>query len=335
MFKALPGCLLLAVFLQAESCFDFFENSLKTIDGRGAYAVASNCWMRFGCPPGRLVLKEDPFTGLCLFEAPSGRPFILSSEYYASSYTRSSKGTQFIELVVPQSGLVPAELSVKSKKFDAIFGGCCQLVALTDGCGRAYTAGFLEKWLQRGQPAYGDFGVRWGMDENAGHVETVDPFVHQCPLMKGDHVVSLDGRRIGGQEMLRDLEIFCEVGRLYNFGIMRDRQSVDVQVKCNQRFGGGNVSDTFLERFGVRFDPNLKVRKLEEHSVMQNLGIMKGDLLEMINGRSVHSWRQIRKCLAQEVRPGAMLSMLWNRRGLQFFMRLKVTDMRKVTSGAE
>jgi len=81
------------------------------------------------------------------------------------------------------------------------------------------------------------------------------------------------------------------------------------------------VSDTFLERFGLFFDPHLRIVSVERGSAAWRRGLRPGMRLLMIDGRPVASWRDIRRTLSEKLADGIEpLRFLWEENDFQFFV---------------
>ena len=66
-------------------------------------------------------------------------------------------------------------------------------------------------------------------------------------------------------------------------GIIRAGQPRTLEVKVGNRYGGGLISDTFLERFGVWLDENLVIRAMQ-NPLPFNLSLLsEGDQLLWID----------------------------------------------------
>ena len=82
------------------------------------------------------------------------------------------------------------------------------------------------------------------------------------------------------------------------------------------------VSDTFLERFGIYFDPSLKIVRIVPGSQAQKRGLKKGDRLLMIDGKKCGSRGDVREILSGYATGGELPErFLWERNDFQFFLR--------------
>ena len=86
----------------------------------------------------------------------------------------------------------------------------------------------------------------------------------------------------------------------------------------HKRYGGGYISDTFLEKKGIFFDKDLKIIKLK--GMYKSYGFKLGDKLLKVNGTFVNSYTEVRKNISNF---DEKASLLFQRDGFQFFVSIK------------
>ena len=323
MIRALLFSLVFSSFLfSADSgCFRFFPGSFKVIDGHPAYAVSKTRFVSLHCPEGAKVAVRDPFRGLCLFEGRAKRPFYLVNARSSLTYCPGD-GTK-VKILSRPVAVWPGKLEGAIHSEGAVFGECCKLAGLVRSDGGWYDARAIRR-LMRGDTYHGDTGVRWRKSDGGWVVESVDPWA-KSPLKRGDRLLAVKGEKGFRKKALwrrfwRAADR-CREGEHLTVTVKRNEKRATFDLPCFPRFGGGKVSDTFLERFGLRFDDRLSVVALERRSPAWKRGLRVGDRLMMVESRRVENPAQVREALTRIAEEGRKpRRMLWEREGFQFFL---------------
>ena len=303
--------------LLADGCFRFFPGSFKVIDGHPAYAVAKNRFVSLACPTGKRTLVHDEFRGLCLFEDASGRPLYLT-DTTKGLYFCPAEGRQSVKVLSHPAGVRPGRLSPAPGVEGAVFGSCCKMAGIVRSDGGWYDAKAVRR-LMRGDTYHGDVGLRFAARGGKTVVTAVDPFA-RSGLRPGDEVVSVAGRKASLRTLLEAVDR-CREGETLTLGFLRAGDKGARHLACFRRFGGGSVSDTFLERFGLRFDSGLRVVRVTRGSAAWKRGVREGDRLLRMAGRKVACWRDVREILTKAAETGRLPeTVLWERAGFQFFL---------------
>ena len=303
--------------LFADGCFRFFPGSFKVIDGHPAYAVAKNRFVSLACPPGRRTIVHDEFRGLCLFEEASGRPLYLT-ETTKGLYFCPAEGRQRVRVLSLPAGVRPGEVAPAPGAEGAVFGSCCKMAGLVRRDGGWFGAKAIRR-LMRGDTYHGDVGVRFDRRKGRAVVTAVDPFA-RVGLRPGDEVVRAAGKKVSLRDMLEAVDR-CRPGGTLTLAFLRKGRKLARSLACFRRFGGGAVSDTFLERFGLRFDSGLRVVRVTRGSLAWKRGVREGDRLLRMEGRKVDGWRDVREILTKAAETGRLpRRMLWERAGFQYFL---------------
>ena len=323
MIRALLLFLVFPFFLfSADSgCFRFFPGSFKVVDGHPAYAVSQTRFVSLHCPEGAKVAIRDPFRGLCLFEGRAKRPFYLVNARSPLTYCPSD-GTK-VKILSRPVAVWPGKLKGAIHSEGAVFGECCKLAGLVRSDGGWYDAEAIRR-LMRGDTYHGDVGVRWQKSEGGWVVESVDPWA-KAPLKRGDRLMAVKGEgKLHKNDLWRHFwraADRCRSGDHLTVTVLRDGEEAAFDLACFPRHGGGEISDTFLERFGPRFDGRLKVVALSRKSPAWKKGLRVGDRLMMVEGFGVENAAQVREALTRIAEAGRKpRRMLWERDGFQFFL---------------
>ncbi|WP_353661439.1 PDZ domain-containing protein [Hydrogenimonas sp. SS33] len=309
----------LASFAQSSGCFRFFPGSFKVIDGHPAYAVAKNRFVSLRAPKKYKTLMEDPFRGLVLFEAESGRPFILVEGKSPLTYCPSD-GRKVKVLSTPVA-VWPGRLKGEVEGEGALFGSCCKLAGLVTQEGGWFDAEAIRR-LMRGDIYHGDIGVRWKRIREGAVVESVDPW-SGLALREGDRLLSVGKKKRASWCDFWERVDACRPGGHVTLGVLRDGKALHITAGCYGRMGGGRVSDTFLERFGLRFAKDLTILWADPSKKAYKAGLRAGDRLIMIDETPVKSDKDVRVVLSRLHEKGRMpRRMLWDRNDFQFFLLL-------------
>jgi hypothetical protein len=91
-----------------------------------------------------------------------------------------------------------------------------------------------------------------------------------------------------------------------------------VDAKTQQRYGGGQMSDTFLESKGIYLDEKLTIKSLDKE--FQKYGLLVGDRLLEVNKVGVKTQEELRSYLENFKDYSALL---FERDNFQFFVNIK------------
>ncbi|WP_201351964.1 PDZ domain-containing protein [Hydrogenimonas urashimensis] len=312
--------LLPSLGLAAETCFKFFPKSYRIVEGHHAYAVAKDRFVSFGCPAGKRIVAQDRLKGLCLFEDAANHPFYLGDPEPPLHFC-PSRTMRYVKIRSYPYAIYPGRLVKGVGREGAIFGECCEWVGITDAQGRWFDSEAIRKLLRK-KTYHGDIGLRFGKRKGVPVVSAVDPFAglsvrpKERVLAVGDTrhptprrlAEAIDGCRAGGKLVL----VFENGGRKRRENLL-----------CFERFGGGKVSDTFLERFGLRFAKGLVITEIDPEGAAYRRGLRRGDRLLAIDGERVGDEEDVRKILTRYAAGKSVPErMLWERDAFQFFLPL-------------
>ncbi|WP_456381781.1 PDZ domain-containing protein [Hydrogenimonas sp.] len=304
--------------LTAESCFDFFPDAYKVVEGHSSYAVAKNRFIAFHCPEREKIVAKDEFEGLCLFESPVRRPFPLADPKPPLLFHPSEK-VRHVDILSSPFSIYPGRVEKGFGKEGALFTACCGLVGIVDGEGRWFGRNAMERLL-RGETYHGDVGVRFERMRKDRVVSAIDPFV-RVPLLPGDRLLKAGKSNDASFETLAQEIDRCRRGKSLSVTVSRDGKTLTFSLKCFERTGGGKVSDTFLERFGFRFDRRLRIVRVEKKGKRQ--GVREGDRLLQIGRFPVADEADVQRVLTDfSLRKTVPKRLLWERDGFQFFLPL-------------
>jgi S1-C subfamily serine protease len=145
----------------------------------------------------------------------------------------------------------------------------------------------------------------------------VDPFSKKNPFKKGDKILQYDGKKITDASVLMQKVLFAPLSSYHTLKIQRAKRRFLVHVKTAKRYGGGFVSDTFLESQGLYFDSKLRLTKIT--GSFKNYGLLVGDRLIQVNGIKVKTQEELRNYIENFT---DYSSLLFERNGFEFFVKI-------------
>lgn len=188
---------------------------------------------------------------------------------------------------------------------------CCALEGIVTHQGIIEKA-YIRHFLESDNPAYGDAGVRFSHVHGKVVVESIDPFVTGNPFQAGDQIVALEGRKVTSLKALEEEVLLGGINRTCEFTLRRSGKPLKVTTVIGKRFGGGLISDTYLEAQGFYFDKRLQI-------TASNGQVKAGDKLIRVNSRAVTSWDDVRQFLGYGDQKAVLL---FERNGFQFFVHV-------------
>jgi len=268
------------------------------------------------------VLKHDPF--LSLYEVadtkPFAYPFIINNKSQNKiAFVTQNKSCQ-TKLLQREIGLnTLGKISQTLVNPALLTSACCTLEGIVTPYGvieKAYLQHFLQS--KEKEIRYGDIGVRVAQNKHSVRVVAKDPFFQNNPLQKGDVIYRFDGEKISSAAYLMQKVLFCKVGSKHTVTYLREGKRYTTTLVADKRYGGGCISDTFLERKGLYFDKNLRLQKVGEH--FRSYGLKRGDRLILVNGTRVKSQKELRSYIEKHHN---IASLLFERNGFEFFVNIK------------
>jgi len=151
-------------------------------------------------------------------------------------------------------------------------------------------------------------------------VNRVNPFIN-LPLLPGDKVIKIDKIKYPSLDQIRDRVDNCKSGEKIFFNVVRKNRNYNFKLKCFERVGGGRVSDTFLENFGIWFNKKLIISKIDPNRAGFKSGLRIGDRLLKVDGSMVFTQNGVQEILSSySLKRSKPKAMLWERDNFQFFL---------------
>jgi len=305
-------------FLFANECKRFFPGSSKVVDGYPAFAVAKDRFISLKCPNDKTIIAYDRFKGLCLFQDTTKKPFFLTN-YRTNLYFCQSDKPKAVTILSYPSSIYPGRIKEDLKKRGALFGECCHLAGVVDLNGEWFDATSIKKLLHK-DTRHSDIGVRFSLQGKRVVVKRVDPFV-KSPILPRDIVVRIEKIKNPTLKQVRDKVDSCKVGGKIFIEVIRNKKTFSYRVNCFKRVGGGKVSDTFLEHFGLWFDNKLVINDIDKSGTGYKSGLRKGDRLLKIDENLVHTKMDAQRVMSSyAVKKSTPKTILWERNSFQFFL---------------
>jgi hypothetical protein len=315
-------------FTNLYSCDGNFELCLQKLEDAHAFETSS-----FSIPidktrrlvyaqsrPNAKVLKYDPFLSLYIIKQtePFAYPFEINTYLHKQTAVLHKKCATKGCIASPQSGLNTfARYSKKVSAPALLSDSCCFIEGIVTKRGIIQKA-YIQHFLQMKNPLYGDIGIRLEDIIDGVSVVAVDPFLQGNLFKKGDRLLFLDGKKVRSAATCMQKVLFSKIGSRHTITLKRASKVLNFTCTTQKRYGGGFVSDTFLERKGLYFDRELHLVKIEK--AFKNYGLHIGDKLIQVNGVKVSSQKELREYISKKK---SYASLLFERNNFEFFVNIK------------
>ena len=270
--------------------------------------------------PNAKILKHDPFLSLYLIEDTQkfAYPFDINMRVQLGNAMVDENTSIEGKILKNQIGL--DQLATFSEKMlvpSILSSSCCSLEGIVTNKGLIQRE-YLQRFLSSDASGYSDIGVRVKNENGFVIVRASNPYMKSNRLKKGDCIVEFDGIEIKAASVFMRKVLFSKLGSMHTIKIKRDSKLMDFKALSMKRFGGGAISDTFLEEKGIYFDKTLHIMKLSKH--FKEYGLNFGDQLLQVNGVAVETDAQL---LSYIDNFKDFSSLLFTRENFQFFVNIK------------
>lgn len=270
-------------------------------------------------PPKEKILKHDPFLSLYLIEDTKGfpYPFHINMQEQLGIASISSKTPVEGKIIKKQIGLNSlAQFSEPIFYPSIITSSCCSLEAIVTPAG-IIEKEYIQRFLNTKEISYGDVGIRIKEEKGKAVVSAVNPFVKNNPFKKGDILTAFNDKKIDAATLMRNI-LFAKIGSTQMFKVTREGKIQAFSAVIDKRYGGGCMSDTFLEQKGIYFNKQLQIISLQKD--FTNYGLNLGDKLIEVNGITVKTQEDLQKYISDFKE---FTSLLLERDGFQFFVTIE------------
>ncbi len=319
MVRGVAGFLLAVAVLWAQNdcshCDRKYDNAAFMIGKDRAISVGGDRALMINKPENLSVIAYNRFLNLYLIQSKDRKNLVEFKYPFTEKQMTlfNEKGFKDVELIKRQCGLRSfGEIDQKVKDFSILSGMCCKSFGLVSTNGKVIDSEYIKDFLKRQDALYGDIGLRF---DDKMRVEYIDPYI--APQIE-------KGAKIQGFETLRDLEdriLFAKPGSSVKLRYEDSSGKIrTTHFSVKQRFGGGMVSDSFLERFGILFSDDLRIVWINPESKARKAGLKVGDLLKNIDLHEVSTPEEVKTFLTDT--PKDRYNYMWERKGFYFFVAL-------------
>ena len=270
--------------------------------------------------PNEKILKHDPFLSLYLIEdkKPFAYPYTINMKLQLGTAILNTRKAKEGKFVHNQIGLNSFAKYNQTLGIPALLSSsCCSLEGLVTSRG-VIQKEYLQHFLRAKKVSYGDIGIRVNNDKSFVIVKASDPFMKNNPFKVGDCIVAFDNTKVKSASVLMQKILFSVIGSKHNVKVKRGSKFLNFRVLTNKRYGGGYLSDTFLEQKGIYFDESLKITNITKK--FKDYGLDVGDKLIGVNGVLVNNQDELRHYIENFK---DYSSLLFERNKFQFFVNLK------------
>jgi len=271
--------------------------------------------------PKSKIIKYNPFLSLYIIKEQKhfAYPYDINMRLQLGTAIVNEKNAKEGKFLQKQVGLNAFGVYNQSlSDYPALISSsCCSLEGIVTKKG-VIEKEYIEHFIHSKEAVYGDIGVRAVDEKGFVVVNACDPFMKENPFHIKDCIVQYDKKKVKNAAVLMQKILFSKVGSKHTIKVKRGEKFLTFKVVSHKRYGGGFLSDTFLEQKGIYFDEALHVNKIERE--FQNLGLHLGDRLIQVNGVRVKNQNQLRKYI-QNFKDYS--SLLFERNNFQFFVNIK------------
>ncbi|MDQ7044625.1 MAG: PDZ domain-containing protein [Sulfurimonas sp.] len=248
--------------------------------------------------PKAKILKHDPFLSLYIVEDKKGfkYPFKINMRYPSGIGLVTDKKAKETRIAKRQIGLNEfAKIKTKISVPALLTNSCCSLEGIVTEGGIIEKA-YIQRFIHKKDIRYADIGIRV-KDSNKGIlVVSYDPFMKKNPFRKGDYILGMDGRKVKYSSTLMQRILFSRIGAMHNVKIRRDGKILNIKVRSQKRLSGGYKVETYLEKYGLTFDKNLYIIRIDTSKKFY--GLLLGDQLLKVNKQSVKKQEDVMKYIS-------------------------------------
>ncbi len=270
--------------------------------------------------PDLKILKHDPYLSLYIVKDTVGfkYPFKINMRYPSGLASINRKFVQEGKITKKQVGLNQfASFTAKLISPSLVTNSCCSLEGLVTPRGIIEKA-YIKRFINNKDIRYGDIGIRVKDTQKGIKVISYDPFMKNNPFLKDDYIVSMDGKKIKYSSTLMQKILFSKIDSTHNVKVKRGDKLLNIKVKTQERLSGGYKVETYLEKYGITFDKNLFIIKID--TTKKYYGLVLGDRLLQVNSKSVAKQEDVMKYIS-EFKFHA--NLLFERNGnFQFFIKM-------------
>ncbi len=310
-----------------EPCYQKNSSAIYNIDGYNGVGVSKDL----------LIIPADP-----LPQSLNGAEIVKASTHLKLLLVKTKTPHEYIKLlpieraenkevaVIVKNSYQVGKLLSKQMAFDlatfstdtpraSVLGiKCYSAVGIGMGGNKFIQTKYIDHFIKTDPLVYSDLGLRFF--ERTTKVSISNPYMYP-QIKSGDVILKLNGAGISNIAQFEDAVIFSKPGETFNIVVQRGSKELSFSLKSMILISESYDTETFLEKFGVFFDENLSVKRVDPGSVAFGKKLRAGDRLVQIDKASMASARDAAVFLSKK--PPAMSRFLFQRGGFQFFITLE------------
>ena len=337
-FRRLFFLLLISFPLSANDstynpCFQKNSQSIYTISGIDCLAVDTKHLICHdplrkveGFPADYKVLKYDPFTRIYELESQNT---LQPVKFKGLAKIATGTDLALIDKTGYQVGRVKSyangfdhfgEFGLEGTLGKVIGAKCYTVVGIGTVDNRYIPSEFIQSFIKNESATYGDIGVRFENRDGRYVVTKRDVYFPKNPFEVGDEILKLNGTAYSRMDGFSFTILFAKPGTPFDVTIRRNGKVQTVKVMTGYRYGGGYLTDTFLERFGLVFNEDLVVERVTPGSFADRKGLKAGDRILEFDGKAIKTIDELTERISKKRLH--QTSILFDREDFQFFFTI-------------
>jgi hypothetical protein len=277
-----------------NSCIAKVKDSNSIQDKILSLPITKNTRLVFSTtkPKGK-ILKHDPFLALYIVKDTKGfnYPFRINMSEPSGIAAVNKYSAMEGKIATRQIGLNEfASFKYKIKAPAILTNSCCSLEGIVTPQG-IIEKEYIQRFINTKDIRYSDIGIRVEDTKNGVRVKSYDPFMKNNPFKKDDYILAMDGQKVKYSSTLMRRILFAKVGSTHNVKVQRDGKVLNIKVRSQERLSGGYKIETYLEKYGITFDKNLSIIKIDTSK--KDYGLVLGDRLLEVNAKPVKNQKDV------------------------------------------
>ena len=282
-----------------NSCIDKVKHSKSIKNKTLQIPISKHTKLIFSkYKPNAKILKHDPYLSLYLVKDKKGfkYPFRINMNSPSGIGLVTENSGKETKISKRQIGLNQfATINTKMKVPALLTNSCCSLEGIVTERG-IIEKSYIHRFLTKKDIRYADIGIRVKDTKKGIMVVSYDPFMKKNPFKKGDYILAMDGHSVKYSSTLMRRILFAKIGSTHNVKVIRDSKRININVRSQERLSGGYKVETYLEKYGLTFDKNLYIIKIDK--TKKFYGLKLGDRLLKVNSHNVSKQEDVMKYIS-------------------------------------
>ncbi len=304
-----------------ESCKQKLIDSKSITNNTIKIPVINNRRLIFSrTTPKAKILKYDPFLSLYLIEDKQKFKYPFKINKYLSlgsamvNYTNATE----IKIIKNQIGLNSLAKPKEKIIYPAIVtNSCCLLIGIVTPKG-IIEKEYIQRFLSKENSSYSDIGIRVKNSKDGVVIKAVNPFKINNLFKIGDIIISHNNKNVKKASIFTKDILFSKISSKHKIKVARGNKTLIINTIATKRYGGGYISDTFLEGKGYNINKNLiltNVPKEIKNSLRVGDKILKVNNIKIVNRddllKNINNFKE-------------KVTLLVSRDGFQFFINILI-----------